>query len=43
MEAVFKKRFKGKYPARKTIAAEFAHKGGVDGLSIQIDAIAYRK
>lgn len=42
MEKVFKERFNGKYPARKTIATEFAHFGGADGLHIQIDAIAYR-
>lgn len=42
MEKVFQARFKGKYPARKTIATEFAHIGGADGLHIQIDAIAYR-
>jgi enamine deaminase RidA (YjgF/YER057c/UK114 family) len=42
MEKVFKERFKGNYPARKTIATEFAHKGGVDGLLVQIDAIAYK-
>jgi enamine deaminase RidA (YjgF/YER057c/UK114 family) len=39
MEKVFNERFKGVYPARKTIATEFAH----EGLQIQIDAIAYRK
>ena len=43
MEKVFKERFKGAYPARKTIATEFAHKGGEEGLLVQIDAIAYRK
>lgn len=43
MEAVFKRKFKGNYPARKTISTEFAHKGGLDGLQVQIDAIAYRK
>ena len=42
MEKVFKQRFNGKYPARKTISTDFAVKGGVDGLQIQIDAIAYR-
>lgn len=41
MEEVFKRRFKGKYPARKTISTEFAHKGGTDGLKVQIDGIAY--
>lgn len=42
MEKVFKRRFQGKYPARKTISTEFAHHGGPDGLKIQIDGIAYR-
>ena len=41
MEEVFKKRFKGQYPARKTIQTEFAHKGGLEGLQVQIDGIAY--
>jgi len=43
MEKVFQQRFKGKYPARKTIATNFAEKGGENGRHIQIDAIAYRK
>ena len=43
MEKVFQERFKGVYPARKTIATEFAHQGGEKGLQVQIDAIAYRK
>ena len=43
MEKVFKERFKGVYPARKTIATEFAHSGGESGLQVQIDAVAYRK
>nr|WP_312578025.1 RidA family protein [Sedimentibacter sp.] len=43
MEKVFKERFKGKYPARKTIETNFAHAGGADGLHVQIDAIAYKK
>lgn len=43
MEKVFKERFKGVYPARKTIATEFAHCGGENGLQVQLDAIAYRK
>ncbi|MFV0401944.1 MAG: RidA family protein [Oscillospiraceae bacterium] len=43
MEKVFKERFRGNYPARKTISTDFAHKGGADGLLVQIDAIAYRK
>lgn len=42
MEEVFKCRFHGKYPARKTISTEFAHIGGPDGLKVQIDGIAYR-
>lgn len=42
MEKVFKERFNGKYPARKTISTEFAHVGGPDGLKVQIDAIAYK-
>ena len=42
MEKVFAERFTGQYPARKTIATEFAHVGGKHGLQVQIDAIAYR-
>lgn len=42
MEKVFKRRFKGNYPARKTISTDFAHVGGPDGLQVQIDGIAYR-
>ena len=42
MEKVFAERFKGTYPVRKTIATEFAHKGGENGLQVQIDAIAYK-
>ncbi|WP_018752131.1 RidA family protein [Paenibacillus sanguinis] len=42
MEKVFKQRFKGNYPARKTISTEFAHVGGPDGLKVQIDAVAYK-
>lgn len=42
LEKIFKQRFNGNYPARKTIATEFAHKGGPDGLKVQIDAIAYK-
>ncbi|NHJ22761.1 MAG: RidA family protein [Candidatus Lokiarchaeota archaeon] len=41
MEKVFRARFKGQYPARKTIQTEFAHKGGLEGLQVQIDGIAY--
>jgi len=43
MEKVFKERFKGNYPARKTIQTDFAHKGGENGLKIQMDAVAYKK
>ena len=42
MEKVFAERFRGGFPARKTIATEFAHCGGANGLQVQIDAIAYR-
>lgn len=42
MEEVFKRRFRGNYPARKTISTEFAHHGGPKGLKAQIDGIAYR-
>ncbi len=42
MEKVFKERFGQYLPARKTIATEFAHRGGESGLQVQIDAIAYR-
>lgn len=41
MEEVFKRRFNGNYPARKTISTEFAHHGGPNGLKVQIDGIAY--
>ena len=42
MEKIFKERFSGKYPARKSIQTEFAHIGGQEGLLFQLDAIAYR-
>lgn len=42
MEKVFKERFHGHYPARKTIATEFAERCGENGRKVQIDAIAYR-
>lgn len=42
MESVFRERFKGKYPARKSIQTNFAHTGGPDGLKFQLDAIAYK-
>jgi len=41
MEKVIKERFNGKYPVRKSIQTEFAHKGGEDGLLFQLDGIAY--
>ncbi len=43
LESIFIERFKGNYPARKTIATDFAHVGGPVGLNVQIDAVAYRK
>jgi 2-iminobutanoate/2-iminopropanoate deaminase len=43
MEKIFKERFGGIYPARKTIQTEFGHAGGPDGLHVQMDAIAYKK
>lgn len=42
MEKVIKERFTGKYPDRKSIQTEFAHRGGQDGLLFQLDAIAYK-
>ena len=42
MEKVIKERFKGKYPARKSLQTEFAHQGGQEGLLFQLDAIAFR-
>ena len=41
MEKVIKERFGGRYPVRKSIQTEFAHKGGEQGLQFQADAIAY--
>lgn len=43
MEEVFRRRFQGNYPARKTISTEFAHVGGPQGLKVQIDGIAYKR
>lgn len=43
MEQVIRKRFKGRYPVRKSIQTEFAHVGGEHGLLFQVDAIAYVK
>lgn len=42
LEKVIKERFNGKYPARKSIQTEFAHRGGEDGLHFQLDAIAFK-
>ena len=42
MEVVLKERFNGKYPVRKSIQTEFAHRGGEDGLRFQLDAVAYK-
>ena len=41
MEKVIKARFHGKYPVRKSIETNFAHRGGPDGLLFQVDAVAY--
>ncbi len=41
MEKGIKKRFNGKYPARKSIQTNFTHLGGPDGLQFQADAVAY--
>ncbi len=43
MEKVIKERFNGRYPVRKSIQTEFAHKGGCDGLQFQVDGVAYCK
>jgi len=43
MEVVIKERFNGKYPVRKSIQTEFAHRGGQQGLLFQLDAVAYRE
>lgn len=42
LEKVIEERFNGKYPARKSIQTEFAHRGGEDGLQFQLDAIAFK-
>lgn len=39
MEEVFRERFAGTYPARKSIQTAFAH----DGLRFQLDAVALRR
>ena len=38
MEKVFKERFNGKYPARKSFHTEF----GGEGILFQLDAVAYK-
>ncbi len=42
MEKIIKEKFNGKYPVRKSIQTEFAHRGGEEGLLFQLDAIAYK-
>lgn len=42
MERIFRERFNGKYPVRKTIETNFAHIGGKDGLQFQLDGIAFK-
>ena len=42
MEKALKERFKGNYPARKSIQTEFAHRGGSVGLKFQLDAVAFK-
>lgn len=42
MEKVIKERFSGKYPARKSLQTEFAHRGGQEGLLFQLDAVAFK-
>ncbi len=43
MEKVIRARFNGKYPVRKSIQTEFAHRGGEEGLQFHLDAIAYSR
>jgi hypothetical protein len=38
MEKVFRERFNGQYPVRKSIQTDFAHKS----IEFQLDAIAYK-
>ena len=40
MEKVIKERFRGRYPARKSVQNNFAHVGGPDGLQFRADAVA---
>jgi len=42
MEKVIREKFNGKYPARKSIQTEFAHRGGEEGLLFQLDAMAFK-
>ncbi|WP_425448313.1 RidA family protein [Dethiothermospora halolimnae] len=42
LEAIIKERFEGKYPVRKSIQTEFAHRGGSGGLQFQLDAVAFK-
>ncbi len=42
LEKVLIERCNGKYPARKSIQTEFAHRGGDEGLQFQLDAIAFK-
>ncbi|SFN61971.1 RidA family protein [Proteiniclasticum ruminis] len=42
MERIIKERFHGKYPARKSIQTEFAHRGGEEGLLFQLDDVAFK-
>lgn len=42
LEKVLKERFNHKYPARKSIQTEFAHRGGQEGLLFQLDTIAFK-
>jgi enamine deaminase RidA (YjgF/YER057c/UK114 family) len=41
VEKVIRQRFTAGFPARTTIASEFAHIGGSEGVHVQIDGIAY--
>lgn len=43
LEKVFKERFNGNYPARKSIQTEFAHPEGKYGLLFQMDAICIKE
>ena len=41
MEKVIRERFRGRYPARKSLQTNFAHVGGPEGLAFQADAVAW--